>query len=573
MTIYSILLARGYFPKELPPSFYTEDFARFATTRVGRATVTNYKPQDGFTECVDYQLALSGGHRRGLSIPHPHSYAKLSQLVAKNLKRLLTKAGVSPFAKSRPVYTDKGARAFQTLVRPGNTGREKASARGAARVLLKADVNQFYPSLYTHAVGWAVDPKLREKINWHKKGLLGKQIDQALMDCQGKRSQGLPVGPDISNLLAEIVLSQVDREVKTSASASYRWVDDYEFGCRSHQEAEALLSRLERALKRFNLRLSPTKTRIIEAASRIHDPWQLALQTASQQQTGTASSLLRFFDLAFGFRRTHPDAPVMNYACASLFTLGHPTNEHAARVAQSCLSQVVLAEPGASQKAFALLSFWVVNGMKLESSLVARTATEMALAQQHRGLSSDVTWALAFCLRHGVALEKRAAAALCESNDDCVCLQALDLRDRKLAPGMTVGRLKDTLRRADLDGAHWLLAYEAVRQGFIPVGRRQVERHGFFGPLLAADVSFYRRKLPDYAEIVHPGGAPDWVVKGRLKSLQDDKSETVARMVSTDVAAVPKGAQTGADLLLKLLDRLSASAETDELASGSRAWY
>lgn len=569
MTIFSVLLARGYFPKEIPPSFFTEEFARFATSKVGRAAVANYKPQDGFTECVDYHLALAGGHRRGLSIPNPYSYARLSQLVAQHLTRLLKKAGGSKFAKSRPVYVANGARAFRTLVGPSNTGREKAAARAGSRILLKADVNQFYPSLYTHAVGWAVDPKLREKANWRNGRLLGKQLDQALMNCQGKRSQGLPVGPDISNLLAEIVLSQVDKELGTSASASYRWFDDYEFGCSSHQQAEALLAKLERALKRFNLRLNPTKTRITDTASPVHDQWQLDLQVASRQHRGSATGLLRYFDLAFGLRRAHPEAPVLNYACGSLFTLGRPKDDNAARVAQSCLSQAVLAEPGASQKAFALLSFWVVNGMKMDAALVARTTSEMVLAQQHRGLSSDAAWALAFCLRHNVALEKRAGQALSESLDDCVCLQALDLRERKLAPGMTVGRLKETLRRADLDGEHWLLAYEAVRQGFITVGRAAVQKHGFCGPMLTAGVSFYRRKLPDYAEIVHPGGAPDWVVKEWLRGKQKDneKAETVVRMVSTDVAQMKKGPQSGADLLLKLLGRLAGKPTTDEPTS------
>ena len=36
-------------------------------------------------------------------------------------------------------------------------------ARAGGTYLVKADISHFYPSLYTHAVGWAVDPKLRSR--------------------------------------------------------------------------------------------------------------------------------------------------------------------------------------------------------------------------------------------------------------------------------------------------------------------------------------------------------------------------------------------------------------------------
>src|ERR1022692_636298 len=89
MTIFHTLLARGHFPKELPPAFFTEQFARYATTKVGRKTLANYKAADNFTECVKYQLALPGAHRRELRIPHPASFAHLAEITAKNFRRIL----------------------------------------------------------------------------------------------------------------------------------------------------------------------------------------------------------------------------------------------------------------------------------------------------------------------------------------------------------------------------------------------------------------------------------------------------------------------------------------------------
>jgi hypothetical protein len=42
MTIYKTFLLRGYFPKELPPSFFTDIFAQYATTKKGSKMLAAY---------------------------------------------------------------------------------------------------------------------------------------------------------------------------------------------------------------------------------------------------------------------------------------------------------------------------------------------------------------------------------------------------------------------------------------------------------------------------------------------------------------------------------------------------
>ena len=247
VTILQTLLARGYFPKELPPAFFTEQFAAYATTQSGRQTLAAYKPADNYTECVKYRLALPGVHRRELRIPHPASFAKLAALTARNFRRLLKKAGRSPFSKSRPIYALGRRRALQPALKPPNLGRERAALRAGGFFLLKADVSQFYPSLYTHAVGWAIDPKLRNKAHWKNPSILGNKLDQALMDLDGKVSQGIPIGNDISFLLAESVLAQVDRAISVPAHRSFRWFDDYEIAFDTYDDAEVCVRRLTRA--------------------------------------------------------------------------------------------------------------------------------------------------------------------------------------------------------------------------------------------------------------------------------------------------------------------------------------
>ena len=172
-----------------------------------------FKPTSGQTDCAPFDLALAGGQRRPLTVPHPASYAQLARVVAKSFRRLLTKAGRSKCARSKPVYSAAGERALRSSVKPANLSRERAIVRGGARYLVKADIAQFYPSLYTHAIGWAIDSSLRSPPFKQPKNL-GFEIDKGVSALQGRETHGIPIGNDISFLLAEVVLGAVDRALK-----------------------------------------------------------------------------------------------------------------------------------------------------------------------------------------------------------------------------------------------------------------------------------------------------------------------------------------------------------------------
>src|SRR6266851_8063404 len=85
MSIRHSLLARGYFPKELPPAFSTEQFAKYATTKECRLLLWKYKPRDNCTECARFLIARAGLTERELRIPHPFSFAKLPDLLSHDL--------------------------------------------------------------------------------------------------------------------------------------------------------------------------------------------------------------------------------------------------------------------------------------------------------------------------------------------------------------------------------------------------------------------------------------------------------------------------------------------------------
>jgi hypothetical protein len=576
MTIYRTILSKGYLPKELPPYFSSESFAAYATTRAGRSALRAAKLANNCAECTAFTLALPGLEHRPLSIPHPKVFSDLVAEISRSFRRLLTKAGTSKISRSRPVFSNLDHRAIRGLIDPSNLSRERAIARSCGSFLLKADISHFYPSLYTHAVGWAIDPKSRTKTNWRNNKLLGVRVDQLLMNLQGKVSQGLPTGNDVSFLLAEIVLGQVDKELKIDRKRAFRWFDDYEISCDSRAEAEESLVQLRAALKKFHLRINSKKTAILELPLPTGESWQHQVLDASRDAQLGHRYMTRFFDSAFEVRARHPSSPVLLYAIGLLFKISVPSGD-VLRVAESCISQALLCEPGCAQKTFALLTFWRLNGAPLSLPTIGETIERIVCRHGHVGATSDVSWALAFSIAERVPLSAGASKALSQMQEDCAVVQVLHAHSSGLlAKSFSPKAIEAWLRAATPDGPHWLALYEAVRHGFLPRLAAKVQSDPLFADMLLRGVSFYRTAMPPYAAVVHQGGAPQWVVRAWLSAASTGTGSSppkaappdgrTADMIKDDASRLAGGkpyAEAVARLLAAMQSRGADNEETD----------
>jgi len=358
------------------------------------------------------------------------------------------------------------------------------------------------------------------------------------MDMQGKVSQGIPIGSDVSFLLGEVVLAQIDRHLKLPRERCYRWFDDFEIACDSREQAEAVLAILTKALRSFNLRPNAKKTQILNLPLPSQEDWQHAAAEQLRRRINTPNDMVAFFDSAFRIREQFPDSPVLMYALGSLFKIADPGFE-VGRVAQSGISQALLSEPGAAQKAFALLTYWSLNGFAFDRPLLIATINQMIQRHAALGVSSDVAWALAFAIEQGLQLDAKAAKVLAGCEDDCVLLLALDAYGRGLIPkGFSPKRVDAFLASTTLDGEHWLVAYESVRQGFRTVCATTVGSNPLFADMMARKITFYRQKLPAYASVIHQGGAPEWVVARWLDVITGRAEPSVAEAKAQDKIAV-----------------------------------
>lgn len=76
---------------------------------------------------------------------------------------------------------------------------------------VSADLRSFFHSIYTHSIPWAIYGKAWAKIPANRGYThYGNVLDLLSQNLQGAQTIGLPVGPDTSRLLAEVVTSGVD---------------------------------------------------------------------------------------------------------------------------------------------------------------------------------------------------------------------------------------------------------------------------------------------------------------------------------------------------------------------------
>lgn len=137
------------------------------------------------------------------------------------------------------------------------TLNEPALSRDGS-VVIQTDISSFYEHIYHH--------RLENAVNDLTQGTsIALQIDRILSKLAAGRSFGLPVGGQCARMLAEVMMTQIDRSLTDSDLIWHRYVDDYTLICHSRQEAYKALSNLSHALADYGLSLNRSKTTILSA--------------------------------------------------------------------------------------------------------------------------------------------------------------------------------------------------------------------------------------------------------------------------------------------------------------------
>lgn len=439
--------------------------------------------------------------RRPLRIPNPISYTRLAEVLEQQWTDLRNFTWATRLSATRPQVLKNSPRAVTPRYRYAEVPRLRALRRRGKRYVLCTDINQFYPTIYTHAIPWALHTKAACKANLalgqKKLTLPGDSIDKAFQTMNDGQTHGIPIGPDASLVAAEVLLAAVDAELVKRCGhefQGFRYVDDYELGFSTLKAAEQTLIELQGILADYDLQLNPRKTGIYELPRNLDDSW--AIELAQARLRGVANPIsqrtdvLSLFSRAFELASEQPEKSVLRYAVARVQSL--VVTSKSWKTFQNCLLGAASADPATLPVVLgSLFRVSEASGTVVSKYALAQTFESIISTHAPQAHGSEVAWALWGALAWGVQLDGALGKVLGDMDDDIVALLALEVSGRGLLPAGTLdtSRWQTAVAHADaLKSEHWLLAYEAHLQGWLNVPA--VAAHPVFKSLADGKISF-----------------------------------------------------------------------------------
>ena len=496
------LLSKGYFPREIPPPFFTRRFAETVTELPLTGLPASFTRSKADTwKFVSHNLARVGTLRRPLGIPNPAHYFSLCREIEQQWSDLETYFAKAKVSLSVPTIAAHSQRAISPKESLEHRPTHRASVRAVSRYILQADISRFYPSLYTHSIPWALHGKAVVKAKKFDPKLAGNKLDTIVRRGQDGQTIGVPIGPDASLVLAELVLCAVDAVFpRKMVRGGFRFIDDYEFGFSTYADAEEGLALLQGQLNEFQLALNPKKTNIVDLPQPLETKWVSELRIFPLGDDGNTRAqefgLIRYFERAFELADEHPEDTVLKYAIGR--SRSFRVRQKNWVLFQDLLLQCATGEAGSLPFVTEQLLRYHQAGYRVSKTKLTAVTNSIIEMHSHLGHGSEVAWALWLALIFQLKIRNNVAKKLGKVSDSVVAILALDARAKGLI-GLSVDLLlwENYMTTDQLDDDQWLLSYEANVKGWLPsVGRGDhVARHPAFGFLKTNGVFFYNDKL------------------------------------------------------------------------------
>ncbi len=497
MTTIFELLSRGYFLRELPPPFTTVPFAQFIANGQKSATLpsefTNGKKS---AQLMRHDVPRIGGKRRSMAIPNPVTQFNLCNEIIQNWAVLDSHCRLSTLSCSIPEFNSAKGQAIIQSHSFSKMRDKRAYVRAFARYILRTDITKFYPSVYSHSIPWALHSKQTAKAN-RKSNLLGNILDERVRKGQDDQTVGIPIGPDSSFVIAEVILTAFDQTLLSNYPAlrGFRRVDDMEFGFGTYREAEEVLALIRDILREYELTLNDTKTKIIQLPIPLDELWAAELRgfkfRTDKAQT-FQNDIVTFFDKVFALQGQYPDGVVLKYAIQILRDL--PFDKEAWELVQRYLFQCLMVDTSTFLFILPLLQNKENSGCQIDKHTLENIINFQIQQCSPLYYGNEVVWAIWAAIYWNLKIGEKAATAISKMTDSTVAIISLDAYHRHLIPkGLDTTNWEQFTNSASLYEKQWLLSYEANYQGWLnaPNGKDYVAGDPCFGAMKQSKVRFY----------------------------------------------------------------------------------
>ena len=319
------LVDYGLFGEKLPPCFTSEGLSKLISEKLLELITGNnggrlkklLKTRHDF---LRYEALRDVSIPRQMGVPHPESYI-VQCLALKRHWEKIKKHCAKPKTPVSRIFAQKisGKRIFQMnykgIERFENEEADIRTMTGS-HYIVRTDISKCFPSIYTHSIPWALHGHSESKRN-HALSLPGNLLDKATQNTRDGQTNGLLIGPHASNVISEIILTQIDHDIlKKGYDRFSRNIDDYTFYAKTHNEAENFIHDLTIQLREYELTLNERKTAILPMPVPLEEDWVRELSSFRFPNKGKISFGLvqSLLDLALKLAHGAETYAVLNYA-------------------------------------------------------------------------------------------------------------------------------------------------------------------------------------------------------------------------------------------------------------------
>ena len=465
--LYDGLLGHGLFSENLPPVFSSVEFCDWCKRK--KIELRDNHP-GGY---IYYESIRNVNTPRQIGIPNPFAYARLCEGLMTywdELKKYFAKKTNGDEYKISRIHVRKNIDE-DTLFKLSHKNHKNyknkehdsnlvAEISIGKKYMVKSDISSCFPSIYTHALAWALVGKEKAKEDRDKRDMWFNKLDRFSRNVKSGETNGLLVGPHASNLLSEIILVGVDAELLKKGYTFIRHIDDYQCFVKSHEAAEQFIVDLVMELKRFNLIVNSKKTKVIKLPIPAETEWVSILSDIFPEKTKDNVSvrvIKKYLDLAIKFMKDNDgDAAPINYAVKVAADLD--LKEDARIYIVDRILHLVIIYPYLVR----LLSEYVFDRYEVSAEKLKTFISFLYKDSLDRKNYEGISYALFFSVKYGVEISGFDEAFVSEC--DCITKVMAYLYCKKYNKSDGLKRLKKSATDLSKDSyeENWLFIYEIL---------------------------------------------------------------------------------------------------------------
>ena len=548
------LIERGYFPKELPPPFNTAQLSQNIDSIVStwintfeqhgneqsptfiltqninenesktqyktrkREYANEFKNKYGSSKAVDFSISKGKLSRRFLCIPNLKHFIDLSKKIVDNWQEFKTVFNLSEYSQSLPKpETNPIKRSVSTLSKSVSDFRDHRISTSLSKLIeIRVDISKFYPTIYTHSITWAFLGKEKAKFYYKQKDLatliaandpdailykLANDIDTSVRNCQERQSIGIPIGPDTSHIISELIACRIDSILQNEFSdiklKGCRYYDDYYLYVSTRDEADRVLKGLQRILNDFQLEINESKVRIKEFPFAFEDNFTLILNQFHFKETSLSNSIKYYFSLVWGLidENSQRSDWIFKYALRIFEFRTVTITKKSWKIFEDLLLKSALIEPAILDIVTRILLTYK-SYLDTDSKNKLNELIELII-ENHSPVrhNFEVAWALWLAKTFEIKIKKHLVNRVIQMKDPISLLILLDiLKNTTLIDDCyaVFSNLQIDITEDTFFSELWLLAYEGLKKGWISSSiPNLIDNNHFFKILKDLDIEFY----------------------------------------------------------------------------------